>query len=166
MPHPDGAGLPRSTDPRLSADIKRISRWRKTQDRNRLPCSTKHTPPWPRVRRYGTEPLQNALSDSVPHFCGTEHQKPHQKGSVPYPQANSATENGGIPTTLTLKPRCGTVRNHFKGLYSIPYIPVVRNANKTVQKLPYHDTVVCKHQQPNQKVPYHTRAAMVIRSCK
>lgn len=38
--------------------------------------------------------------------------------------------------------------------------------NKTVQKLPYHDTVVCKHQQPNQKVPYHTRAAMVIRSCK
>lgn len=95
MPHPDGAGLPRSTDPRLSADIKRITRlkaelapsishWRKTQDRNRLPCSTKHTPPWPRVRRYGTKPLQNALSDSVPHFCGTEHQKPHQKGSVPY----------------------------------------------------------------------------------
>lgn len=95
MPHPDGAGLPRSTDPRLSADIKRItrlkaelapsiSRWHKTQDRNRLQCSTKHTPPWPRVRRYGTKPFQNALSDSVPHFCGTEHQKPHQKGSVPY----------------------------------------------------------------------------------
>lgn len=98
-------------------------------------------------------------------WYGTSKTPPKRFHTVP--QANSATENGGIPTTLTLKPRCGTVRNHFKRLYSIPYhIPVVRNANETVQKLPYHDTVVCKHQQPNQKVPYHTRAAMVIRSCK
>ena len=111
MPHPDGAGLLRSTDPRLSADIKRITRlkaelapsishWRKTQDRNRLPCSTKHTPPWPRVRRYGTKPFQNALSDSVPHFCGTEHQKPHQKGSVPRHsgvQTPTAQSKGSVP---------------------------------------------------------------------
>lgn len=111
MPHPDGAGLPRSTDPRLSADIKRItrlkaelapsiSRWRKTQDRNRLPCSTKHTPPWPRVRRYGTESLQKALLNSVPHPCGTERQQDRSKASVPRHsgvQTPTAQSKGSVP---------------------------------------------------------------------
>ena len=166
MPHPDGAGLPHSTDPRLSAEIER--RHKKNHPAQSgigafnqpLAQDTGQESPTVFHEAYaavatGTEVRYETIAKCFIRFrttllwYGTSKTPPKRFRTVP--QANSATENGGIPTTLTLKPRCGTVRNHFKRLYSIPYhIPVVRNANKTVQKLPYHDTVVCKHQQPNQ----------------
>ncbi len=49
---------------------------------------------------------------------------------------------------------------------AVRYRGTVRSHSNMLYRIPYHTFVVWNIKNPTKKVPYHTRAAMVIRSCK